>query len=240
MFHDELARGLSSADLVPEAPGPLEAALLREADIRPGTRVLELGCGPGGFTLTLLAIGADVTAVDLSSEMIEVARRRIAQFGSGRTASLVAAPVERMCLNSGSFDVVVGRFILHHLDISEAAPEIARVLRRGGKAVFAENSARNALLMLARDHVAGHFGVPRLGTADERPISDSDIALLEPHFSSVEVSFPVFEFFKIFDRQVLRFRSRGASRVCDGLDRTAARIPALRQYSFRTVVTLEL
>lgn len=146
-------------------------------------------------------------------------------------------PVEAMNLEGDAFDVVVGRFILHHLDIGRAAPEIARVLRPGGRAAFAENSGRNPILMAARRHVVGRFGVPRLGTEDEAPLSDADIAALAPHFEQVQLSYPVFEFFRIFDRQVLRFRSPGASRVLGGLDRAAGAVPALRGYSFRVVVT---
>jgi ubiquinone/menaquinone biosynthesis C-methylase UbiE len=214
-------------------------AVLREAGIGPGTRVLELGCGSGGFTLSLLAAGAEVTALDLSPEMIDVARRRIAQFGEGCTAELVTAAVERMPLEAGRFDVVVGRFILHHLDISAAAPAIAQVLRAGGRAVFGENSARNQVLMFARDHVAGRFGVRRLGSEDERPLSDYDVGLLRRHFSNVTLTFPVFEFATILDRQVFQYRSPRASRMCTSFDRLVAMVPALRQYSFRAVVTLE-
>jgi hypothetical protein len=91
--------------------------------------------------------------------------------------------------------------------------------------------------MAARRHVAGRFGVPRLGTEDEHPLAPADIAALAPHFADVRLTYPVFEFFRIFDRQVLRFRSHRASRVLRAMDRGAGRVGRLRPYSFRVLVT---
>jgi len=235
VFHDQLAAALDPERMPAAPPGPLDAALLATARVQAGMRVLELGCGSGDLTLALLGIGAEVTAVDLSGAMIDVARRRIERYAQ-RPAELVVAPAERTGLAADSFDAVIGRFILHHLDIPQAAREIARVLRPGGRGAFLENSARNPLLMLARTHLAGRFGIPRLGSVDERPLGDEDIQVLRAHFAVVELSWPVFEFAALFDRQVLGFRHPTASRVCRAIDRAAGRIPALRPYSFRAIV----
>jgi SAM-dependent methyltransferase len=236
--HDRLAATLDPQRMPLEPLGPLELAMLDAAGVGPGTRVLDVGCGTGDVTIHLLARGADVTGMDLSPGALAVAEERIRLFGGGRTAELRAMPVEAMDLEDDLFDVAVGRFILHHLDIGRAAPEIARVLRPGGRAAFAENSGRNPVLMAARRHLVGRFGVPRLGTEDEVPLSTADIAALASHFERVRLSYPVFEFFRIFDRQVLRFRSQRASRVLRSLDRAAGAVPALRPYSFRVVVTV--
>jgi SAM-dependent methyltransferase len=185
----------------------------------------------------LLRLGADVTAIDLSPGILKLADERIRLLCDGRTADLRAMPVEAMALDDDTFDAVVGRFILHHVDVGRAAPELARILRAGGRAAFAENSARNPLLMAARRHVAGRFGVPRLGTDDEAPLSETDVAVMRPHFAEVRLTYPVFEFFRIFDRQVLRFRWAGASRALRALDRAAGALPAVQPYSFRVLVT---
>src|SRR5690242_15239305 len=54
----------------------LREAALDAIDVRPGMRVLELGCGTGALTRKLLARGAQVTAVDWSGPMLQRARRR--------------------------------------------------------------------------------------------------------------------------------------------------------------------
>lgn len=238
MFHDDLAAELDPATMPATPLADLDAAMLAEAGVGPGTRVLDLGCGSGDLTLHLVATGAEVAALDLSPGMIDVARRRVELFGEGATATFVAAPVGRTGFPDAHFDVVVGRFILHHLDVGSAATEIARILRPGGLAVFAENSGRNRLLMLARRHVTGRLGIPRLGTEDEHPLSAADVAAIGSAFSSVQLRYPVFEFFTIFDRQVLRFGRPRVSRVLRAADRIAGRSPLLARYSFRVVVVL--
>lgn len=239
VFHDDLAAELDPRTMPKTPLAALDVAMVEEARVGRGTRVLDLGCGSGDLTLHLVATGADVVALDLSPGMVEVARQRVAMFGGGATAGFVAAPVEQTGFPDACFDVIVGRFILHHLDVGEAAAEIARVLRPGGRAVFAENSGRNRLLMLARRHVAGRLGVPRLGTDDEHPLSAADAAAIGNPFSSIELRYPVFEFFTIFDRQVLRFRHPRISRTLRAADRLVGRVPGLSRYSFRVVVVLQ-
>jgi ubiquinone/menaquinone biosynthesis C-methylase UbiE len=236
-FHDSLASTLDPLAMAPGQLGPLEMAMFEAGRITPGAKVLDVGCGSGDLIIHLLSLGADVTGIDISPGMLALAEERVRIFGGGRTAELRATSAERMELDSAAYDVVVGRFILHHLEIGRAAPEVARVLRPGGRAVFAENSARNPILMVARRHVAGRFGVPRLGTEDEHPLAQADIAALAAHFADVRLTYPVFEFFRIFDRQVLRFRWHRATRVLRAMDRGAGRIRRIRPYSFRVLVT---
>ncbi len=111
------------------------------------------------------------------------------------------------------------------------------MLAPGGVALFAENSGRNPLLMLARDRLAGNFGIPRYGTADERPLSAADVAILSRHLPSLRLAYPVFEFFTLFDRQVLRERWRRATRLIRRFDRAIwRRLPPARPWSFRVLV----
>jgi SAM-dependent methyltransferase len=238
-FHDALAAELDPAAMPPEAPGRLEHAILAGAGLRPGERVLDLGCGSGDLTLELAARGADVTALDLSPGMVDVASRRVELFAPRAVCKFVAAPIEESGLEAQSFDVIVGRYILHHLDLDSVAPVLAKLLVDGGRAVFGETSGRNPILMFARDNLAGRFGIPRLGTPDEHPLTDADVARLAPFFREVGVSYPVFEFFFLFDRQVLRFRWSGVSRLIDAIDQFIyRRIQSARPYSFRMIVTM--
>jgi ubiquinone/menaquinone biosynthesis C-methylase UbiE len=202
------------------------------------TRVLDLGCGQGDLTLVLLARGAAVTGLDLSARMVDVARRRVELHANGRDARFVAGPVERTGLPSGSFDVIVGRWILHHVDLRPAAPELARLLAPGGRAVFLENSGANAWLNFARDRIVGRFGVPRIGTRDERPLVADDWRVLEHNFSSVRGEFPLVDIFTLLDRQVFRYRSSRISAACCSLDRVIGR-SRLRKYSYRVLVVAE-
>lgn len=237
-FHDELAAQLDPATPPPPHPSRFDAAVLDAANVVPGIRALDLGCGSGDLTLALLRRGAAVTALDLSAGMLRITRCRVEQYAAGQRADFVAAPVERTGLPRGSFDLIVGRFILHHVDLRPAAPELARLLADGGRAVFLENSGANPVLNFARDHLAGRFGIPRLGTKDERPLVAADWQVLEDSFTRVRAEFPLVDVLELFNRQVLRYRSRHVASVCGAGDRLIGRT-ALRKYSYRVLVVAE-
>lgn len=95
--------------------------------MRSDMRVLELGCGTGLVTRHLVATGADVTAVDGSSAMLDRARRRApkARFD---LADLAQVPADGW----GSYDRVVLSFLLHELD-----PETRVHVLRGASASLA-------------------------------------------------------------------------------------------------------
>lgn len=237
-FHDDLALSLDPAALPAAEPVHYDERVLAVAGVKTGTRVLDLGCGQGDLTLALLARGANVTGLDLSAGMLEVARRRVDLYARGSPATFVAAPVEHSGLPSSSFDVIVGRWILHHIDLRSAASELVRLLAPAGRAVFLENSGANPVLNFARDHIAGRFGIPRLGTKDERPLIADDWRILEESFSRVRADFPIVDVLALFDRQVLRYRSRRATSVCRRLDRVIGNT-GLRRYSYRVLVVAE-
>ncbi|MBA3430617.1 MAG: class I SAM-dependent methyltransferase, partial [Actinobacteria bacterium] len=182
--------------------------------------------------------GATVTGLDLSAGMVDVARQRVELYGNGRKATFFARPVERTRLPSESFDVIVGRWILHHIDLRPAGPELARLLAPGGRGVFLENSGANPVLNFARDHIVGRFGIPRIGTKDERPLIADDWRVLESNFSSVRNEFPIVDVFELLNRQVFRYRSRPVASLCRGLDRAIGR-SELRNYSYRVLVVAE-
>jgi SAM-dependent methyltransferase len=99
--------------------------------IRRGMDVLDVGCGPGDFTMSFSAAGASVTGVDFSPEMIRVARARFPQI------VFEVADAESLPFGDSSFDIVVGAYVVHHLARPEIAfGEIYRVLRPGGRFIF--------------------------------------------------------------------------------------------------------
>jgi ubiquinone/menaquinone biosynthesis C-methylase UbiE len=89
--------------------------------------VLELGAGTGKLTAELVALGHDVHATDPDPEMLEVLARRLPDV----RRSVAAA--EEIPLPDRSVDVVVCAQSFHWFDLDRALPEIARVLRRGGR-----------------------------------------------------------------------------------------------------------
>jgi SAM-dependent methyltransferase len=156
----------------------------------PGLRALEIGCGSGVFLARTLASGGRVVAVDLSLTMIETLRARLGQVTSDGLR-LLCADAERLPFRDASFDVVYGSSVLHHLDLPVALREIHRVLRAGGRLVFAEPNLLNP-------HVALQFRVlPRAWSSfspDEQAFSRFRARRLLRAAGFVEVSSEPYDF----------------------------------------------
>ena len=99
---------------------------------------LELGCGTGFFLLNLKQAGVldEGHVTDLSPGMVKVAVRNAESLGfsvEGRVADAESLPYD-----DDSFDLVVGHAVLHHIpDLDLAMREVLRVLKPGGRFVFA-------------------------------------------------------------------------------------------------------
>jgi SAM-dependent methyltransferase len=105
--------------------------LINAANIGGGTRVLDIGSGPGNAAKELAAVGADVDGVDFSEEMIEVARQRYPEI------RFQQANAEEIPFDAGTFDAVVSNFVVHHLARpTRVFQEVHRVLERGGRFAF--------------------------------------------------------------------------------------------------------
>lgn len=110
----------------------------------PYARALELGSGTGFFLLNLMQAGVATSAVltDISGGMVEVAARNGRSLGLDVTAEV--ADAEALPFDDGSFDLVVGHAVLHHIpDVEQALREVLRVLRPGGRFVFAGEPTRH-------------------------------------------------------------------------------------------------
>lgn len=108
--------------------------------LRPGVRALEIGCGTGVFLERAAASGAQLDGIDLSPELLERAQRRLAGLPGVR---LQCGNVEALPYSETSFDVAYGSSVLHHLNLLPALREIRRVVRPGGRIVFAEPNLLN-------------------------------------------------------------------------------------------------
>jgi ubiquinone/menaquinone biosynthesis C-methylase UbiE len=237
--HDRQANEADPRSLPPLELDVWRAAVVEAAGEVHGRAVLELGCGSGDLTLRLLARGARLTAIDISPGMVELVRTRIAYHPEGREAQLLVAPAEATGLESGSFDLVVGTYVIHHLDVERAAAEAARLLRPGGRCLFVENSGFNPFLNLARRHLTGRFGVNRCGTPDEHPLRAADYAIFARHFRRVTTHYVELMCFRLIARNVFRYRVGAVNWLTHRIDTLAYRVPFFRRFSYHVLVELE-
>jgi SAM-dependent methyltransferase len=162
---------------------PLEFAYHLLGDVR-GRRVLELGCGSGANTVCLVARGADVCALDISEDLIGLARRRLKVSGCGGSSCFVVGSAHQLPLPDASVDVVFGIAILHHLDLSLVSREAHRVLREGGRAIFQEPVRNSPTLRALRSSIP--WTAPDVSPF-ERPLTDDDLRAFAAPFSSMRV-----------------------------------------------------
>jgi 2-polyprenyl-3-methyl-5-hydroxy-6-metoxy-1,4-benzoquinol methylase len=115
--------------------------------LKPGMTILELGCGAGYFTKELARSGAEIMAVDLSADLLEIAKANC-------PASNVRYEIQDACAltySDATFDSVVGSSILHHLEIEPAMREIRRVLKPGGTIYFTEPNMLNPQIAIQKN-----------------------------------------------------------------------------------------
>ena len=146
-----------------------------------GKAVLEYGCGPGTYSFQLAPRARSVVGIDISDVAIEKARQRAIEHGAKNT-QFYRMDAEALTFDDGTFDLVCGRAILHHLDLRRSYSTIARVLKPGGKAFFMEPLGHNPVFNLYRNHT------PSLRTVDEHPLLKSDYRLALEYFERVTVT----------------------------------------------------
>ncbi len=132
----DLEKGQAAAMDAPVALGLIAAVA---AAVAPAAgHVLDVGCGAGNFTLSLLARlsgPADVTLVDLSRPMLDRAVERVGAVTSGRVTALLG-DIRSVALREETFDVVLAGAVLHHLreqkEWADVFAKLHAALRPGG------------------------------------------------------------------------------------------------------------
>lgn len=115
--------------------------------ITPEMRVLEIGCGTGYYTKELGKTGASITAIDISPDLLEIARANI-------TSKNIAFKLENAyatTFEDNFFDAVLGSSVLHHLEVEKALREIFRILKPGATVMFTEPNMLNPQIAIEKN-----------------------------------------------------------------------------------------
>lgn len=149
---------------------PVVQNVLRRGGLKPGDRVLDLGTGTGAVAIGAAALVGPtgrVTGVDISPEMLALARRWVAE--SGHTSiDLREGRAEQLPAEDGSVDVLLASLsLMYVIDRAVAAREMRRVLRPGGRLVAAAWAAAEQCDIVLFQQTAGRFAptppVPGVG-----------------------------------------------------------------------------
>lgn len=197
------------------------------------SRVLDYGCGNGYFSCVLGQKGAIVTGIDISPESIREAAELSRKEGLSNEFRVCDA--HQTSFNDNSFDFVFGNGVLHHLDLERAYAEVARVLKPNGTAFFMEPMYHHPLLWIVRRLT------PKDHTADERPLSLSDIDKATKYFR--RCTHQQHFLFAVLAAPLHVFGDGIASPVISTLDRLdqiiMSTVPPARSIAWLTMLQLE-
>jgi len=194
--------------------------------LAPASDMLEIGCGDGWYsTVNYRKLQPRrLVGIDVSDAMVAAATAR------GLDARVMDA--QQLSFADASFDLVVGRAILHHLEFEPAMKEVHRVLRPGGSAVFMEPLRDNPAWKLFRALT------PAARTTDELPLSRQQLLWGERLFGGADYRYiglasalvgALTSFLPVS-------RNNPAARLCHLVDRGIERTPL--RYWMRYVIVV--
>jgi phosphatidylethanolamine/phosphatidyl-N-methylethanolamine N-methyltransferase len=121
---------------------PGRRALLESLDLKPGDRVLEVGVGTG-LSLPLYPRSVRITGIDVSREMLDKARARVARHRLQNVEALLEMDAEEMAFPDASFDKVVAMYVVSVVPRpAQLLEELHRVCRPDGE-IFLVNHFRS-------------------------------------------------------------------------------------------------
>ncbi|MDN4161425.1 class I SAM-dependent methyltransferase [Nocardioides abyssi] len=150
--------------------------------------VLEVGAGTGKLTAVLAGLGHDVHATEPDPALLAVLKRDLPDI------PVSESPAEDLPLPDGSVDVVVAAQSVHWFDHERALPEIARVLRPGGRLALVWNVTDTRIPWVRR------LGA-LLGTQEHQDEPAAPV-VTSPHFGFVEEA--SFKHWQVVDRESIR------------------------------------
>lgn len=192
--------------------------IVQGAHLGPGKKALEIGCGTGNFTEIFANTGANVTAVDLSPELLEIARKR--GLPEDRV-SFLEQPFET-CEVHGPFDAIIGSSVLHHLEVEVALRKIYELLKPGGILSFAEPNILNPQVYMERRF--SHWKRFYYTSPDETAFVRWKLDTLLKEIGYVNRRITPYDWLHPSTPQTM-------IPLIDGLGRVVEKIPGLREFS---------
>ena len=156
---------------------------LVQCDLK-GKKVLVVGCGFGDDALRVAKLGAIVSAFDLSPDSLSIARSLATR--EGLAIRFEEMPAEKMSYPDNSFDYILARDILHHVDIPATMGEIVRVAKPDSIFLVNEIYSHSFTDRIRRSALVEKVLYPKMRrliygpgkpyiTEDERKLSEADI-----------------------------------------------------------------
>jgi SAM-dependent methyltransferase len=181
--------GLGRYESTAEQLLPAERVVVDRASLRPGERVVDLGCGTGNAALLAAVCGAQVTGVDPAARLLDVARDRAAREGA--TITFLPGEAAALPMDDASADVIVSVFAaVFAPDPTAAASEMSRVVTADGRIILSAWIPQGTMFEFtsaAGEAVRLALGAPPPPQPFAWHDRDALSVLLAPHRFAVEV-----------------------------------------------------
>ena len=166
------------------------ARLLR---LRPGERLLDIGCGTGTMLAAVARSRSDAvaTGIDVDPAILGIAQRRLGD--RGLPARLVRGSAGTLPYADASFDAAVSTLVFHHLPAPvkrQAFAEVRRVLRADGRFLLVDFGAGDALALRLLARLVRACRLPEARTAADTLEGRIPALLAAAGFVSTEVARP--------------------------------------------------
>lgn len=150
-----------------------------------GRTVLDFGCGEGQLAVQMALLGARVVGVDISPDLIDLARRRaeldhVADRAQFQVSDILESPPAQ-----GIFDFVVCTDALHHVDLAHVMPILCRCLKPGGTLIAKEPVSLSRLFQAVRDRLP----IEAVASPGDRQLLNEDLAEISKPFRKSEITY---------------------------------------------------
>lgn len=182
-------------------------------------------------------MGASVTAIDTSSEAVSKTGALAEHNDVDSRVRTLLLDANRLRELGEEFDLVVGRFVLHHIaPFDEFSRALSDTISGNGRGMFLENNSRNPVLMLTRRFLVSRFGIPKYGDAEESPFDPEEIETLRRSFEPVNIFYPEFMFFQLAGSYVFKQKKGIMETLLKADDLVFRHVPVLHKYSYRQII----
>ncbi len=147
--------------------------------------ICDFGCGSGEMACRLGRMGYRVTGLDVSPELIDLARERAKLDGVEDRVSFIVADGASATLPKNEFDAVLAMSVIHHLPLEAGLDTLEGLLKPGGRIAFQEPVAFLKGLQWLRDRTPVEKDV----SPDERQLSMKEIQRIHERFEVEEMHY---------------------------------------------------
>jgi len=187
--------------------------------------ICDFGCGSGEMACRLGRLGYRVTGLDVSPDLIEVARERAKLEGVEDRVQFIVSDGASANLTDGVFDAVLAMSVVHHMPIDDALNALEHLLRPGGRVAFLEPVAYSRTLQRLRDRAPVEKDV----SPDERQLSREEVAHIGERFEIEAI-----RHFHLLTR-LRRIMPGGGFGILEpfisGLDQALLKLPGMRRFA---------